>query len=421
MFLLGRRLFGAWAGFWAVSALNLSGFFTVAAGAWVLPDGPLIFFLLATTTVLAYAAFDADPEAPPPNAWRRPALSWVLIGICAGLAGLSKYQAALFCLGLGLFLITTARGRRQLLTPWPYLAGLLALAVLSPVLWWNATHHWASFAFQAGRGAPGKLRPLGPLAALGGQAALLLPWIFLPMAWAGVVALRLGPKAERGWFCVVLALPTIAVFTLTPLLGPLGLPHWSMPGWLLLFPLLGALLAQAAQTRAWPRTWVIGSLAFVLAVGVLASADADTGWLGQRYPKLFRHGDPTTESIEWRQLRPVIAADPWLRRPAAFVVALKWNEAGKIDQAVGDLAPVAMMSDDPREFAYRHPLSGYIGHDALIIGRLDTLRARLPVLTPYFQSVTMRPPISIGRDGHGEILIGVAEARGLIRPYDATR
>src|SRR6202021_468232 len=77
-------------------------------------------------------------------------------------------------------------------------------------------------------GRPG--RGAAPLA----QAALILPWVFAPIALAVWSAARSGPTTERRWFLLMLAAPTIALFTLTPLLGSLGLPHWPMPGWLLL-------------------------------------------------------------------------------------------------------------------------------------------------------------------------------------------
>ena len=56
LYLLTRQLFGAVAGFWAVLALNLSAFFTLAGG-WVLPDGPLMFCLLAAAYMIARALF----------------------------------------------------------------------------------------------------------------------------------------------------------------------------------------------------------------------------------------------------------------------------------------------------------------------------------------------------------------------------
>ena len=40
---------------------------------------------------------------------------------------------------------------RWLRSPYPYLAALIAIAVFSPVLIWNAQHDWASFRFQGVR------------------------------------------------------------------------------------------------------------------------------------------------------------------------------------------------------------------------------------------------------------------------------
>ena len=131
LYRLTRRLFGDWAGVWAVLALNLSAFFTLSAGGWIVPDGALIFFLLAAALTLANAFF---PAAAPASPWR----SWILAGIYLGLASLAKYQAVLFGFGLLLYLVSVPGRRRVLLHPAPWAGALIALAIFSPVLIWNA-------------------------------------------------------------------------------------------------------------------------------------------------------------------------------------------------------------------------------------------------------------------------------------------
>ena len=89
-----------------------------------------------------------------------------------------------------------------------------------------------------------------------------------------------GPGDPRRWFGLMLAAPAIVLFTLAPLFSPKGLPHWSMPGWLFLFPLLGLMLTRAAAAgKAWPRRWAVASAAILIIVGALAVQEAATGWL----------------------------------------------------------------------------------------------------------------------------------------------
>lgn len=412
MFVVTRRLFSAKAGVWACLALNLSGFLSVAAGGWVAPDGPLDLCLMAATLILVDGWIGQEtPRALSPGAW-------LMIGVCAGVAGLSKYQAALYCAGLALFLVATPARRAELRRPWPYLAAVLTVALLSPILVWNAQHDWASIAFQAGRGAPNRgFNPWGPLVSIGAQAGVLLPWIFVPLSAQFVRAVRAGPADERRWLLLTLALPTIAVFTFAPLFGTQGLPHWSMCGWMMLFPLVGDQMARSAETRSWPKIWAASGLGFLVAVTVLLGVDANTGFLGPVAHRLFGLADPTVEAMDWTAVRPELARRGLLGKPGTFVAAIKWTQAGKLDMAVGDVMPVVVLSHDPREYAYRSDPKTWVGHDALIIGRADVMKKRLPELTGYFRSTTRLAPIRLGRSGHDEVDLEVISATGMLRPY----
>ena len=405
MFRLAARLFGDQAGVWAALALNLSAFFTLAAGQWVLPDGPLLFCELAAAVTLARILF------PAPGEGERPWLLWPLAGLWLGLAALSKYQAAPVALGFALFLLTTREGRRRLIHPAAWAGAAVALIVASPVLVWNAQHEWVSFAFQGGRGAPRKLALTGPLESLAGQMALLLPWVAVPLVWAGAGAVRRGPRDERAWFCLMAAAPTVLLFTLLPVLGNKGLPHWPMPGWLLLFPVLGERLARSVGTgRRWPVRWAWISGAVLALLWGVASSDAATAWIKDAFPRTKT--DPTYEAIDWRRLRADLDRRGLLK-PGMFVVAAEWNEAGKIDQAVGDAAPVLVFSDDPREYAFRTDSRTLIGHDALIVGRGPTVAQEIGRIGPHFAALTPLDGFSVGRGDKAEIPITVIQAHDL--------
>lgn len=123
----------------------------IITGAFVLatPDAPL----LAATSWGLYAVLRAIEEGIPP----KKALGWwALAGVLLGLAGLSKYTAVLVPAALVVTVLLHRPLRRILASPGPYLAALLALAVVSPVVAWNAAHGWVSFRYQLshGLGAP---------------------------------------------------------------------------------------------------------------------------------------------------------------------------------------------------------------------------------------------------------------------------
>jgi 4-amino-4-deoxy-L-arabinose transferase-like glycosyltransferase len=407
VFTLTRDLFGAHAGLWAVFALNVTPFFFASAGGWIVPDGTLLFSLAGAAYALSRLLFQ-----PATAVWRL----WLAVGFFIGLAGLSKYNAVFFPIGLALFFALSPRTRRWLLHPAPYCAALLALLIVAPVLLWNAENDWVSFLFQGARGAPGThWRPAQVGAMILSETALLSPWIFIPLAAGIFVAFRTIAKGEddgRRLFLVCLALPPIVLFTVTPLWGARGLPHWPMPGWLFAYPLLGAWLGERAARL---RAFASGATAALALIAALAVAEARTGFLISVFPRLADGADPTLESLAWSKLRqsPLLldAGD------GAFVVATKWSEAGKIAQALGPQRPVMVFSDDPRGFAFLADPGVFVGKNAVIIVSQKRLAETIAALTPYFAALGETQFVSLGRDGRDEVKLALIPAERLLRPY----
>jgi 4-amino-4-deoxy-L-arabinose transferase-like glycosyltransferase len=160
---LTRRHYGPWAGVMAAAVLNLSAYHTAAVGAFALPDGPLLFFWLLTLDQISAAL--KRPESFRP---------WLWVGVSWGCALLSKYHAVFLPAGAFLYMVASPSARSWLRRPGPYVAVLMGMIVFSPVLAWNASHGWSSFAFQAER-ATGALRfrPDSLLGAIGGPAIYL--------------------------------------------------------------------------------------------------------------------------------------------------------------------------------------------------------------------------------------------------------
>ena len=405
-FALTRRLFGARAGLIALVALNLTPFFFASAGTWVVPDGVLDLALVGAAATLARVFFDA----PPP---RRAFGLWLAAGLWLGLAGMSKYNAVLPALGIIGFVALAPRQRSWLAHPAPYLAALVALVVVAPVLIWNARHGWVSFAFQGARAeATGGWRPdrVGAMAI--GEIAFLSPWLAAPLLAALIDGARRATRDERRLFLVCLALPTIVVFTLTPLWGAKGLPHWSMPGWLFVYPLLGAWLARSRAAALSLRTWAIAAAALLAALAAVVVGQAATGFATRLIPLASGAADPTLETLDWDALRTAPAI-----QSAAFVVATKWMDGGKAGLALGPDKPIFVFSDDPRGIAFLADSADFIGRDAAIVVAWDRREATEARLAPYFAGFDPPQPVTLQRGGRDEIALAVIPARGLTRAF----
>jgi 4-amino-4-deoxy-L-arabinose transferase-like glycosyltransferase len=175
---------------------------------------------------------------------------WIITGILLGLAGLSKYTAAFTALALLLVFLSAPR------KPWVtkagfWLAAMIALILITPVLYWNWANDWISFKYQLAHGSGGE-------------------WLWRRLgAYIGVQILVFGPLFILGSFVFLkdcmhatkLSLLALFGFYLIPLAifvglsGGGGLPHWTSPAWFCLAPFAGIGLAKAwaTQHRYWIR------------------------------------------------------------------------------------------------------------------------------------------------------------------------
>lgn len=391
MYRLTAALFTPQAGLWAAVAATLSPVFGLTSAGWVLPDGPLDFSLVAAALALV-RALDG-------GAWRW----WLVAGAAAGLALLSKYSAGLILAGAALYLLLSPAHRRWLARPQPYVAALLALALFAPVLVWNAGHGWASFAFQGGRAGMERFNPLGPLSVLAGEAAFVLPWIWAGLLLALFGALRAGPRHWRTFLPACLGILPIVLFVLVGLWSRHVLFHWAAPGYLMLFPLLGAALER--WHARWPRA--IGRTAWGTAgllVLLLAAAGTALHWNVLPFPP---GRDPAVQALDWTGLPEALAARGIA--PGTPVAATGWQEAGKIGYALGPDWPVLCLNRDAREFGLTSNLALRPGK-LLILGTRAVDAAWLAEQGFRFASVTAQPPVVLALPGGRTLTLQAALA-----------
>jgi hypothetical protein len=171
-----------------------------------------------------------------------------------------------------LYLVRSKEHRRWLRTPWPYLAGLAALLVFSPVLYWNWKHDWASVLYQS-RERILESRGTEPIQALQfvGIQALAFFALTLPLAGAAIVRVFRAPRAEEDYLFSCF-LPIFLVFGAVSVFRPVHI-LWPMPGYLGLLVVMAGVAAEGtgkiASFYAWRRSaLVLCSGAALVAVGL---------------------------------------------------------------------------------------------------------------------------------------------------------
>jgi hypothetical protein len=280
---------------------------------------------------------------------------------------------------------------------------MVALVVFAPVLAWNAAHDWVSFAFQGGRAVGAQLHPLAPLNTLGGEALFLLPWIWLPMMAAFVFALRRGPGDWRSWLlCCLGAPPIVAFVAVSAWSSQRVLFHWAAPGYLMLFPLLGAAVANRVQLPAVRRA-LIGTAAFVVMAVALVVIQVRFDWLHPVIARVAR-GDPDVEAVDWTSLNV----------PSGAIVGVpNWRDAGKIAYALGPEVTVLCLNRDARQFGITWPAQRFVGSDILILApeRADRVAQELP---GTFAAIEPLPNQEIRHAGRVLRKVAVFHARDLL-------
>ncbi len=202
----------------------------------ILPDaGTTLFWCLTLWAIL-------KAERSGQGGW------WVLAGVAAGCAALSKYSALFLGPGVLWWLLRSAEGRRKLQGPWPWVALVIAGSLFMTNVVWNAGHHWITFAKQFGRVAPHGFKPLGPLSFLIVLVLLSNPLMtpFLARALRSRLGRSVARSADghgRGLDLVLIsAIPFFAYLGLHSLHADVE-AHWPAP----LYPTLAILAAAGAD------------------------------------------------------------------------------------------------------------------------------------------------------------------------------
>ncbi|MGZ6038429.1 MAG: ArnT family glycosyltransferase [Phenylobacterium sp.] len=265
------------------AALWYNATLTVGLGGMLaIPDAPASLFWTLTLWTLA-------------RFWRsRHAAWWLAAGLAAGLGVMSKYSALFLAPGVLLWLLATPGGLKELRKPGPWAAAVIAAAVFSANVVWNAQHHWITFAKQFGRIAPHGVSPMHVAELIGEQLLLFTPLL----AVFAVLGVRQAWRERADAKAVQLLLPVatsapFAAYLLIHSLHDRVQAHWPVP----LFGALAICAAVAAGRLGEARLWkglriAAPALGFGVAAAAFALAAAPRPLLGRIDPTMALRGWP---------------------------------------------------------------------------------------------------------------------------------
>jgi hypothetical protein len=377
IYAIADELYGRETAFWSALAVALLTGVSFSTRI-ISTDVPLLFFW--ALALFAYLKLLAAPD------WR-----WALVlGISFGLGLLAKYAMIYFVLGVASAAWLDRDARDVLTRPQTWVAFAIALLILSPNIYWNVTHSFATMR-HTGENITGsglRFRPLEALTFLGSQFAVAGPLVFAAFLLILVQAFLYRDKVSRqDKLTLAFAIPPLAVvFALSFFRGANA--NWAAP----------AALSMTVLVVAWwlshgYRRWLIASLTIgVVVQAALLVGDAYADRIS--VAGLGRNSDVYHRTLGWRTLgaeitrlarahgTPIVAAEG--RAELAALTYYLRNEA---------LAVVswARSATAENQFELTHALSDTSKGPVLLISGCTTT----PRLARFYGNVTKLPDLVI--------------------------
>ena len=412
IYLIGKEVKNKIAGFFAALLFSASFYAFVVTGVFILPDTPLMLFLLLSI-YLFIRYFQSD---------KKQQHILLLAGLCAGLAMLSKYSGIFIWVGVALYILLY--DRKELKNGYLYLALAISAICILPILIWNLQHDFISFKFHGDRvGLFGEPRPNYVGIELAGEILYNNPIVYA-LIIIGLIAFfrrKNAPEKNASRLLLLTALPWIGTFLYFSFTHP-TLPHWSAPGFCLLIPIAANHLAEKQENMTGiyqiPKV-ITMALALLLIVVIVGSFEIKTGriracFIDNQTVEMTRvgEGDFTLDMYGWDKIREGFAevrdslVTAGEMQADDGIIALKWFHTANRDYyiatplglnlyAIGDLYQI-------NKYYWINELRGGLqkGKDYWFINQSSNYTdPKYALLRSNFERVTPVDTFAVYRDG----------------------
>lgn len=381
--------------------------------------------LVASLPIFFGAALVNTPDAPLIACWsgalyflyralvEQESRAWYWAGISLGIGLASKYTIAFLGPAVIFYMLADSSARKWFFKPQPYVAALLAMAVFSPVIWWNYEHHWASFLFQS-QGRVQDVSKFSTHLLLLSALILLTPTGFLSAVtsmlprFAGKTSTTHAGDAtySRGYFfCLTMALVPLSIFILFSLTKEVKL-NWTGPLWLATLPFIAYSMAQNTgkiqqrMARLWPGTLVAAMIAYGVLLHYCTFGLPQTSFAKNVFLYGWDDLASQVDTLAHSSTRPllVVGMDKYRIASGLAFYRDKMNLPGQETAELNETTGRQLFGDDALMYNYWCPPLQAVARDILMIAE-DRKQLDSTGLLNHYQQLGQIKEINIKKRG----------------------
>jgi 4-amino-4-deoxy-L-arabinose transferase-like glycosyltransferase len=334
VFRIGALIHNERAGWIAALLYTCSIYTSIIAGLFIMPDSPQLLFFTGSIYLMTKWVVK-------PHLFTK--LNWLVLGLLIGLATLSKVHGLYLWVGFGGFLLF--HQLKTLKQPFLYIAVVITLLALIPILYWNIAYDFITYKFHSKRVLHSGIQVASFFQQIAGEFFYQNPLVYIscliPLlqfkklkAIFQVQSTSNQKSTSLVSLLLWLSLPLIALFWSISLFNP-TLPHWTGPGFIALFLLAGVYWSETSK-KLIPNLiqWALGFFV-VLVIGFIGLVHVFPIQLGSKSPDNLGEYNPINDVTGWNQFsvefKTLVQQDTSRGMQAkAPIIVSKWFPAGHI-------------------------------------------------------------------------------------------
>ena len=396
---------------WVAALLYTCSIYTsIIAGLFIMPDSPQLLFF--TGSIYLIAKWVVKPHL-------FTAINWIGLGCLIGLATLSKVHGMYLWVGFGGFILF--HQIKTLKQPFLYIAVLITIVALIPIVYWNFDNDFITYTFHSKRVLHAGIQVASLLQQIVGEVFYQNPLVYIscliPLIrfkkLKAIVQNQNAPDHNSASIIALLlwlSLPLIVLFWGISLFNP-TLPHWTGPGFIALFLLAGIYWSEFS-TQLFPKLiqWALGFF-IVLVIGYIGLVHVFPFQLGSKSQENLGEYNPINDVTGWTQFsaefKTLAALDEKidLMHAKAPMIVSKWFPAGHIlfytARPIQKQVIAIGAIEDVHKFAWlnQDQPSLQLGQDAYFIQPSNLPFNPTNLILPYFEKMGKTDSIQIQARG----------------------